>query len=220
MPVNFLENNKFTNLTLQKQKDELVGFEGFGLELDDDKDEALDFIEDDGLDKSARLNKKTEKLRKELAKLALGTDANICMESIQTKNRRKTQPRNQAKPLKAKPFEEAFMPLNAGLTDPTSHLLTNSTNIVDRFGFAKDKQIASLDTLNIEGNENGALSFLDTLLPTTANDTIQNSFSLMKDHTSIFGENAFQDEGQSAFAVDMGFNQSEPAAVDQALNDE
>ncbi len=89
MPVNFLENNKFTNLTLQKQKDELVGFEGFGLELDDDKDEALDFIED-GLDKSARQNKKTEKLRKELAKLALGTDANICMESIQTKNRRKT----------------------------------------------------------------------------------------------------------------------------------
>lgn len=80
------------------------------------------------------------------------------------------------------------MPLSMGLADPISNLVTNTTNIVDKFG-GKDQKMGSLSTLNCNANENGALSFLDNLLP--ANDLMFNSASLMKDQHSIFGEIAF-----------------------------
>lgn len=86
MQMNFLDQSKFGALSPQKKAAELIDFEGFGLVDEDDEQDQLDFYVDEA-DKSARVNKRTEKLRKELAKLALGTDANICM---QPKSRRQT----------------------------------------------------------------------------------------------------------------------------------
>lgn len=77
-----------------------------------------------------------------------------------------------------------------GLADPISNLVTNTTNIVDKFG-GNNQKMGSLSTLNFNANENGALSFLDNLLPANGNDLLFNSSSLIKDQHSIFGENAF-----------------------------
>ena len=61
---------------MQHEPAQLVDFKGFGLDFDE-INEGADHGMKDQTAASLKQNKKTEKLRKDLEKLMLGTDANI-----------------------------------------------------------------------------------------------------------------------------------------------
>lgn len=66
------------------------------------------------------------------------------------------------------------------LTDPVSQLATSSTNrFVGPRIFANEKQLTSLKLSNVNANDNGCLSFLDSFMNTNTAD--QSGLNLDKD---------------------------------------
>ena len=108
-------------------------------------------------------------MRKEFSKPVLGSDKDIMMEPLSRKSRREAQEKSKGN-IKAPKLQlkDSKTPLLGA--DFMSNLMSDSTGIVQRScnltNHALEKELpTSLDCFNLNANENGQLSFLDSLVP-------------------------------------------------------